>query len=309
MKNDLTKEECYANEKDALMHETIKRCSMLYKMAEKPCSETCMCWLWSCGYGWFDTLEKLSNKLEAINLMIYPKYNVRIQAEQVKEKFSTLRFYYSIVADPPWYIRWYEAATEFAFNIISKLDFGGIKRILIEEGFDKIEEKTFDTKDEFEVERERYKGVTNVSFEEIDGKFIMKTKHWHAPKYKTVSTKHKFLYWLYEKRYLIMHFMSSALNWMPSTKQNIIQAGLYDTVDELIRDAEIECSNYCETCGRRIGTKYSPTCTTRGWIKQICKECADKIGCEYVSKGKIWKSGEIIGEVKKLNEEENDDEA
>jgi hypothetical protein len=303
MKTELTEnEQQYADEKDALMHETIKNCSMLYKMAEKPCSETCMCWLWSCGYGWFDVLEKLSNKLEAINLMIYPKYRVRIQAEQVKEKFSTLRFYYSIVIDPPWYIRWYENLMEFTFNMISKLDFGSINRVLLEEGFDKIEEKTFDTKDEFEDERKRYKGVTNVSFEEIDGKFIMKTKYWHSPKYKMVSTKHKFLYQLYEKRYSIMHFMSSLVDWMPSTEQNIIQSSIYDTVDKLIRDAEIECSNYCETCGRRIGTKYSPTCTTRGWIKQICKECADKIDCEYVSEGKIWKSGEIIGEVKKFND-------
>ena len=303
MKTELTEnEQQYADEKDALMHETIKQCSILYKMAEKPCSETCMCWLWSCGYGWFDVLEKLSNKLESINLMIYPKYNVRIQADQVKEKFSTLRFYYSIVADPPWYIRWYEAIMEFTmFKLLEKLEFKP-QRIVERDGYESIDKKFFDSREEYEAEKKAFSNASNVTFEELDNKFVMITKVWHPAKYKTIATSNKMFHWFYTKRYVFKNWLRYALKWESSKQQHIIINSLYDVVNKLVRDAEIECSNYCETCGRRIGTKYSPTCTTRGWIKQICKECADKIGCEYVSEGKIWKSSEIIGEVKKFND-------
>ena len=41
----------------------------------------------------------MSCKLEALNLIYYPKYKVRIQADQVKEKFGTLRFYFSVICE------------------------------------------------------------------------------------------------------------------------------------------------------------------------------------------------------------------
>ena len=44
------------------------------------------------GDGWFQIIEELSAKLDAIAL----KYEITITAEQVKEKFGTLRFYYSV---------------------------------------------------------------------------------------------------------------------------------------------------------------------------------------------------------------------
>lgn len=78
----------------------IQQCKILYRQNSKPMSETCMCWGLACGAGWKEPLRKLSFKLEALNLEYYPKYNIRIQANQVKEKFGTLRFYHSVVVEP-----------------------------------------------------------------------------------------------------------------------------------------------------------------------------------------------------------------
>lgn len=58
-----------------------------------------MCLGWECGSGWFNVLHEVSCKLEALNLIYYPKYKVRIQANQVKEKFGTLRFYFSVICE------------------------------------------------------------------------------------------------------------------------------------------------------------------------------------------------------------------
>lgn len=44
------------------------------------------------GNGWFRIIDELSAKLDGIAL----KYDITITADQVKEKFGTLRFYYSV---------------------------------------------------------------------------------------------------------------------------------------------------------------------------------------------------------------------
>ncbi len=46
--------------------------------------ETCMCWGFDCGDGWEPLIRRLSEKLSKID---------GVRAEQVKEKFGTLRFY------------------------------------------------------------------------------------------------------------------------------------------------------------------------------------------------------------------------
>jgi hypothetical protein len=55
----------------------------LYSGYHKPMTETCMCWGFDCGDGWFEILRDLSDKLEPLDVV----------ASQVKEKFGTLRFY------------------------------------------------------------------------------------------------------------------------------------------------------------------------------------------------------------------------
>lgn len=58
----------------------------LYRQHKLPITQSCMGWGFSCGDGWYDLIYELSKKLEA-------KGNV--EATQVKEKYGTLRFYYS----------------------------------------------------------------------------------------------------------------------------------------------------------------------------------------------------------------------
>lgn len=66
-------------------------CQILYAGKTNPC--------WCCGKGWDDVLEKLSYRLEALNLLSRDRWGVRIVADQVKEKYATLRFYWHCETD------------------------------------------------------------------------------------------------------------------------------------------------------------------------------------------------------------------
>jgi len=58
----------------------------LYRQHSLPITQTCMCWGFECGDGWFTLIHDLSEKLENIG---------NIEATEVKEKYGTLRFYCS----------------------------------------------------------------------------------------------------------------------------------------------------------------------------------------------------------------------
>lgn len=77
----------------------------------KPMTETAMCWGFSCGEGWFNIIDQLCANIQhhidarnerrelllkdnPHNLKI-PDHVPQVVAEQVKEKFGTLRFYYT----------------------------------------------------------------------------------------------------------------------------------------------------------------------------------------------------------------------
>jgi hypothetical protein len=81
----------------------------------KDMKETCMCWGFECGDGWFNILDQLMgniqhhidwkekqrnwaiewNKEHADQLREVPELVLQVTLDQVKEKFGTLRFYYS----------------------------------------------------------------------------------------------------------------------------------------------------------------------------------------------------------------------
>lgn len=66
----------------------------LFKQKDLSMRETCMCWGIETGDGWYSLLDKLCSLLQwDIDKNNYPQ----IEARQVKEKFGTLRFYYSYV--------------------------------------------------------------------------------------------------------------------------------------------------------------------------------------------------------------------
>jgi hypothetical protein len=62
-----------------------------------PMTETCMCWGFSCGDGWFNILDQLMGNIQSHidwknrNGEVVPQ----VTLDQVKEKFGTLRFYYT----------------------------------------------------------------------------------------------------------------------------------------------------------------------------------------------------------------------
>ena len=74
-----------------LQREIAKECCLLYDGAESA--------FWECRPGWAYPLERLSYKLEALNIQLHERWKVRIVAAQVKEKCGTLRFYYNCLVD------------------------------------------------------------------------------------------------------------------------------------------------------------------------------------------------------------------
>ena len=62
----------------------------------KPMTETAMCWGFECGEGWFNIIDQLCHNIQRhIDWKNRNKEEVaQVIAEQVKEKFGTLRFYY-----------------------------------------------------------------------------------------------------------------------------------------------------------------------------------------------------------------------
>jgi hypothetical protein len=63
----------------------------------KDMKETCMCWGFECGDGWFNILNLLMSNIQHHIDWKNKKEQVvpQVTLDQVKEKFGTLRFYYS----------------------------------------------------------------------------------------------------------------------------------------------------------------------------------------------------------------------
>jgi hypothetical protein len=70
---------------------------LVFANRHQPMNETAMCWGFDCGDGWFNILDQL-----CLNIQYYIEWKNKketvveqVVADQVKEKFGTLRFYYS----------------------------------------------------------------------------------------------------------------------------------------------------------------------------------------------------------------------
>ena len=83
--------------------EMMEEFPLLYGRRKLPMSQTCMCWGIECGEGWYNPLRELSFRLECLNYAIGKKWGFRIEAEQVKEKFGTLHFYYNVRPVTTWF--------------------------------------------------------------------------------------------------------------------------------------------------------------------------------------------------------------
>jgi hypothetical protein len=63
----------------------------------KNMQETCMCWGFDCGDGWFNILDQLMGNIQHHIDWKNKKGEVvtQVTLDQIKEKFGTLRFYYT----------------------------------------------------------------------------------------------------------------------------------------------------------------------------------------------------------------------
>lgn len=96
--------------------EMMKEFPLLYRQRKLPMTETCMCWGIDCGAGWYEPIRRLSQSLEAINIDVGKRWGFRIEAEQVKQKYGTLRFYWAIRPVAPWW----RNAISYPFRWLSK---------------------------------------------------------------------------------------------------------------------------------------------------------------------------------------------
>lgn len=254
-------------EEVSVAEDTMRMCKILYCQKDLPMTKTCMCWGWECGEGWHEILRRLSCELEALNLLYYDKYKVRIQADQVKEKFGTLRFYYSVVCDN--YTEAGLAANKVIEAFEKKLDsnYFGRKDICDKEAF-YSEEK------------------------DDNGKTV---KVWHPAKYHSEMTLHLDEYEAMKKEADEARKTLYDVGFADITpEQEIVISFLETEADRRVKQAETDCYNTCEQCGSTIGTDWSPRCETAGWITYICSRCAskvDKAGREqtYFKNGEKWK--------------------
>jgi len=101
------------NEK--LEAELVKRYPILYQDYKGDMHKTCMSWGITCGDGWYHILDNLSRELTDIG----NKYNLKIVADQVKEKFGGLRFYYHTEGKVAWYQKRFMWFQSFIFKLMS----------------------------------------------------------------------------------------------------------------------------------------------------------------------------------------------
>lgn len=100
---------------EELRHKTIEDCKILYG-SDYSVGSCC----WECGCGWNQILSDLSYEIEALNILI-EKYGLAIVADQVKEKFNGLRFYYSIESKPKHSV--YQWFLNKVYGLLKKIDF------------------------------------------------------------------------------------------------------------------------------------------------------------------------------------------
>ena len=92
----------------------VKRYPTLYRDYKGDMQKTCMAWGMACGDGWYILLDNLSSELTSLG----KKYNLEIVADQVKEKFGGLRFYYHVEGHFSWYQKRFGWFQTFIFKFI-----------------------------------------------------------------------------------------------------------------------------------------------------------------------------------------------
>lgn len=269
-----------------------KDCRMLYPDG-RPC--------WECGTGWTDALAKLSYKIECANRLFSRNFRVHAEADQVKEKFGELCFYYTVHRDaPPVIARLCGFLRKSADVILRKADFR-MKYITIKPATVTI--KCKELPPPFPPKDPMYVGKL---LEAPDG-FRCLLNEVHQNKIsKRVPTRLRTLWYIAnacrKTESWLLGLYSANLN-----RQAVGAEALEDFVEKVVKEAEDACYSTCEECGNSIGTDYSPRCETLGWITYICERCAKKRGGKYRKGDGIYKDGEFIETVKEPEYDECDE--
>ena len=83
---------CLTDHRDEFDKRMCKTYPKMFKNRFQPMSETCMCWGFSIGPGWYKIVEETCAKLQLLSDV----FGLQAVAAQIKEKFGTLRFYFDI---------------------------------------------------------------------------------------------------------------------------------------------------------------------------------------------------------------------
>lgn len=287
---------------ELLSEETIKNCKILYN---KEGGTHC----WECGKGWNTILSKLSYELEAMNLT-YKRYGIEIIADQVKEKFGTLRFYHSINHKIP--LKYY-----FIPHLLEKLD--GFIMSHVSFNYKKVVDIANHhdngiqviSKEEYEKHlNDRIMNVKYVKNEDQDGKVryyrfsnmkVFETSHREATRFKFL---HKIKEFLRKNRYKL-----DFSDWYNEPLKSRVMTEYVDNkADDLIHKAERDCYNVCEHCGRPFDEKHNPRCETVGWVRYICEKCASKYTGNYIKGKKVYNKGVYVKEAPNYDCEDCEDD-
>lgn len=86
--------------KEELELELVKKYPKILKDYRGDMMQTCMAWGMECGDGWYNLLEECFKKLQYFcDLASKDGKEVQVIADQIKEKYGTLRFYYHVTGD------------------------------------------------------------------------------------------------------------------------------------------------------------------------------------------------------------------
>lgn len=267
------------------MEDTLKECSILYCQKDLPMTETCMCWGWEHGQGWDEIVRQASCELEVLNRMWYPKYKVRIQADQIKEKFGELTWYWSVACDN------YSFIGKFGIKLNNLMRW--LMRHINFRPTTIIDAKEYTTDEVEEINKDRYnnlkkyKDTANTVFEK-DGKYFRNYKLYHCQQSHIEFMRFKHLRKMIDAISRFSFIIKSFGTKDPSDMQKILITYLDSKAEEIINNATKKCTNVCEDCGHQIGTNWSPKCETTGWITYICKDCAEKSGKRYYKNNELW---------------------
>ena len=83
--------------KEELQQKLYDSYPKIFRQKDLPATETCMCWGIACEDGWYTILDTLCREIQFHIDKRYGYDNTvrQVEAEQIKEKFGGLRFYYS----------------------------------------------------------------------------------------------------------------------------------------------------------------------------------------------------------------------